>query len=159
MGSGKPGEQMPPDLVDYLSGGRLVIGATVGDDGAPYTMVMNSAVALDPTTIRFCLDHRTQTLRNIRARAPMMIEVIAPGAIYGIRGSATVIREQMDHAPIPSAMVELSVESVKRDLPPGVEVDAPAFRWGALASYMTSVEPAMFDELRTYVSESAPAAT
>jgi hypothetical protein len=56
----------------------------------------------------------------------------------------------MDHAPIPSALVELVVETVKRDLPPGVEVDPPAFRWGALAAYMTNVEPAMFEEIRTY---------
>ena len=80
----------------------------------------------------------------------MMLEVIGDGLIYGIRGTATIIREQMDHAPIPSALVELAVEAVKRDLPPGVEIDAPAFRWGALAPFMTPVEPPMFEELRTY---------
>jgi hypothetical protein len=89
----------------------------------------------------------------------MMFEVIADGGIYGVRGTAKIVREQMEHAPIPSAMVEVAVEAVKRDLPPGVEIDAPVFRWGALAQFMTAVEPAMFDEMRQFVAEDPPAAT
>jgi predicted pyridoxine 5'-phosphate oxidase superfamily flavin-nucleotide-binding protein len=150
MGSGAAENEMPPELVEWLSGGRLVVGATVDADGNPYTMVMNSALAVDPRTIRFALDHRTQTLVNIRANGRMMIEVISDGAIYGVRGTARVAVEQMQHAPIPSALIEVAVETVKRDLPPGVEVTAPSFRWGALEQYMSSVEPAMFEELRNH---------
>lgn len=141
---------MPDDLVAYLTGGRIVIGATIDEHGEPYTMVMNSAIAVDAHTVRFCLDHRTHTLTNVRANAHMMLEVVGDGLIYGIRGTATIIREQMDHAPIPSALIELAVEAVKRDLPPGVEVDAPRFRWGAIGQFMDSVEPPMFEEIRTY---------
>ena len=150
MSSGKPKDEMPPELVEWLSGGRLVVGATVDGEGRPYTMVMNSALATDARTIRFALDHRTHTLTNIRASGQMMLEVIADGAIYGISGVARVVVEQMQHAPIASALVQLDVETVKRDLPPGVEVTAPAFRWGALEGYMSSVEPLMFEELRSY---------
>jgi hypothetical protein len=141
---------MPADLIAYLSGGRLVVGATLDEQGEPYTMVMNSAVAIDAHTIRFCLDHRTHSLTNLRADGRMMLEVIGDGLIYGVRGTASVIRDQMDHAPVPSALVELAVEAVKRDLPPGVEVDAPAFRWGAIGQYMSPIEPPMFEEIRTY---------
>ncbi len=150
MSSGRPEAVMPEDLIAYLQGGRLVVGATIEANGEPYTMVMNSVVAVDDHTIRFCLDHRTHTLTNLRANSRMMLEVIGDGLVYGVRGAAKIIRDQMDHAPIPSALVELVVETVKRDLPPGVEVDAPAFRWGALGAYMTNVEPAMFEEIRTY---------
>jgi hypothetical protein len=150
MGSGAAENEMPRELVEWLSGGRLVVGATVDAGGNPYTMVMNSAVAVDTRTIRFALDHRTQTLVNIRANGRMMIEVIADGAIYGVSGTAGVAVEQMQHAPIPSALIEVEVETVKRDLPPGVEVTAPSFRWGALEQYMSSVEPAMFEELRAF---------
>ena len=150
MSSGRPNAEMPADLVAYLAGGRLVVGATIDEHGEPYTMVMNSAVAVDKQTVRFALDHRTHTLTNLRANPHMMLEVIGDGLIYGIRGTATIVREQMEHAPIASALVELAVEVVKRDLPPGVEVDAPAFRWGAIGQFMTPVEPPMFEELRTY---------
>ena len=157
MSSGGAAEEMPPELVAYLAGGKLIVAATVDADGAPYTMVMNSAMAVDPRTIRFCIDHRTHSLRNLRERPPIMFEVIADGAIYGVNGNARIIRETMEHAPVPSAMIEVAVETVKADLPPGVEVDAPAFRWGALTQYMSGIEPAMFEEMRTFVAEDAQA--
>jgi hypothetical protein len=152
MSSGDAKAEMPPELVEFLSGGRLVVGSTIDAEGAPYTMVMNSVMALDARTIRFCLDRRTHTLKNIENDGRMMLEIIGDGIIFGVRGTSRVIREQMDHAPIPSAMVELTVEAVKRDLPPGVQVTAPVFEWGALGAYMAPVEPKMFEEMRTYRS-------
>ena len=59
-----------------------------------------------------------------------MLEVVADGMIYGVRGTATIIREQMEHAPIASALVEVAVEHVKRDLPPGVIVEGPVLPLG-----------------------------
>jgi len=151
MSSGKPNDEMPPELIEFLAGGRLILGCTIDADGAPYTMVMNSAMATNASTIRFCLDRRTHTLKNIAADGRMMLEIIGDGMIYGVRGAARVIREQMDNAPIPSAMVELTVETVKRDLPSGVGVTAPVFDWGPLGSYMVPIEEKMFEEMRTFV--------
>jgi hypothetical protein len=142
--------EMPDDLVRYLSGGRLVVVATVDEQGWPYTMVMNWAVARDPRTVRLCIDHRTQSLRNIRANGRAMVEVIGAGMVYGVRGAARVIVESMQHAPIPSAMVEVAVDLVKRDLPDGVEVEPPVYRWGALEPYMAKLDPLGFEELRTH---------
>jgi predicted pyridoxine 5'-phosphate oxidase superfamily flavin-nucleotide-binding protein len=150
MSSGDAKAEMPPELVEFLSGGRLVMGSTIDAEGAPYTMVMNSVMALDASTIRFCLDRRTHTLKNIESDPRMMLQVIGDGLIFGVRGTARVIREQMDNAPIPSAMVELTVEAVKRDLPPGVQVTAPAFEWGPMGGYMVPIEEKMFEEMRTY---------
>ncbi len=150
MSSGKPNDEMPAELVAFLTGGRLVVASTVDAEGLPYTMVMNSAVAFDAHTIRFALDRRTHSLKNIEANGTMMFEIIGNGFIYGVRGAARVLREQMEHAPIPSALIEVSVETVKSDLPPGVQVTAPQFEWAALGQYMTPIEPAMFEELRTY---------
>ena len=150
MSSGKPNDEMPPELVGFLRGGRLIVASTVDKNGQPYTMVMNSAVALDAHTIRFALDRRTHSLKNIEANGVMMFEIVGDGFIFGVRGTAKVIREQMEHAPTPSAMIEVGVELVKRDLPPGVSVRAPAFEWGPLGAYMSPIEPAMFDELKTF---------
>ena len=54
-------------------------------------MVMNSVVAVDDHTIRFCLDHRTHTLTNLRANSRMMLEVIGDGFVFGVRGTARII--------------------------------------------------------------------
>jgi len=149
VGSGTETDALPDAIVEYLAGGRLVIGASVDADGRPYPMVMNSAVAVDARTIRFALDHRTKTLQNIRERPAMSLEVIGDGFVFGIRGTTRVIREKMEHCPVPSALVQLDVESVKSDLPPGVQVRPPEFSWGALEPFMAKVEPSMFEELKT----------
>jgi predicted pyridoxine 5'-phosphate oxidase superfamily flavin-nucleotide-binding protein len=150
MASGEARTELPEEVLRYLEGGRLVVAATVGDDGAPYTMVMNSVIALDSRTLRFALDRRTQTLKNLYENPAIMLEVIGDGFIYGVRGRAEILRETMEHAPVPSALVEVAVEAVKRDLPPGVIVEGPMYRWGALDPFMAPVEPPMFEELRTF---------
>jgi len=150
MASGEARTELPDEVLRYLEGGRLVVAATVGSDGAPYTMVMNSVIALDSRTLRFALDRRTQTLKNLYENPAIMLEVIGDGFIYGVRGGAEILRETMEHAPVPSALVEVAVEAVKRDLPPGVIVEGPMYRWGALDPFMAPVEPPMFEELRTF---------
>jgi len=150
MASGRPQAEMPEDLVSYLAGGRLVVVATVDADGWPYTMVMNWAAAKDARTVRLSMDRRTQSLKNIEANGRVMLEVIGDGLIYGVRGTARVIQQQMRHAPTPSAMVEVAVDHVKRDLPPGVIVEGPVFRWGALEPLMAPLDPLGIEELRTW---------
>ena len=78
----------------------------------------------------------------------MMLEIIGDGFIFGVRGTVRILKEKMEHCPVPSALVQLDVESVKSDLPPGVEVTrhrrSAGARWG---SSWRPVEPAMFEEL------------
>jgi hypothetical protein len=150
MASGDAKAEMPADLVEYLAGGKLVVVATVDEECWPYTMVMNWAVAKDAHTLRLAMDHRTRSLRNVRANGRVMLEVIGDGLIYGVRGTGVVIVEAMENAPVPSAMVEVKVDMVKRDLPPGVIVEGPMFRWGPLDPYMGRLDPLGIEELHTY---------
>ena len=147
------GNTMPDDLVRWLSGGKVVVVATVDENGWPYTMIMNWALAADPHTLRLSIDRRTQTLRNIQANGRVMVEVLGDGLVYGVRGSAREILEQMEHAPVPSAIVEVAVDYVKRDLIPGVEFEGPRSSWGTLEPFMGPAEPAGLDELRTYARD------
>jgi predicted pyridoxine 5'-phosphate oxidase superfamily flavin-nucleotide-binding protein len=149
MSSGNARDTLPDAVVEFLAGGRLVFGATIDDDGQPYTMVMNSVVAIDTRTLRFALDHRTHTLTNLRSRPAMMLEVVGDGFVFGVRGTVRILKEKMEHFPVPSALMQLDIESVKSDLPPGVQVSAIDFNWGSLQAFMGPVEPAMFEELRT----------
>jgi hypothetical protein len=148
MSSGQERDSLPDVLIEYLSGGRLITGATIDAKGRPYMMVMNSAVALDAHTICFALDHRTKTLTHLRERPAMMLEVIGEGFVFGVRGHARVIKELMANCPIPSALMRFDVEAVKSDLPPGVQIKPIEFNWGALEAFMGPVEGAMFEEIR-----------
>ncbi len=150
MSSGDARDTLPDALAQYLAGGRLVFGATIDADGRPYTMVMNSVVAIDAHTIRFALDHRTHTLAHLRERPALMLEVIGDGFVFGVRGQARIVKELMAQCPVPSALVQLDVETVKSDLPPGVQIKGIEFDWGALAPVMLAVEDRMFEEIRTF---------
>lgn len=147
------GPELPPKAVEALAGGRLVVVATVDEHGWPYTMVMNWAAARDAKTIRLSLDRRTRTLANIRRNGRVMLEVLADGVIVGVRGSARIIQEEMAHAPIASAMVEVTVEGVKDDLIDGVEFHGPSFRWGTLEQVMAPLDPLGIAELKSYEPE------
>jgi len=144
------GGRLPQAALDALDGGRLVVVATVDGEGWPYTMVMNWAAARDPETIRLSVDRRTRTLENIRRNGRVMLEVLSDGVIVGVRGRARIIQEEMAHAPVPSAMVEVAIESVKDDLIPGVEFHGPWFRWGQLEPIMGPLDPLGIAELKSY---------
>lgn len=150
MSSGDARDALSNEVLAFLSGGRLVFAATVDDDGRPYTMVMNSVLARDARTLRFALDHRTHTITNIRKRPDMMLEIVGDGFVVGVRGRVTILKEKLDSMPVPSALVQLNIEFVKSDLPPGVTVKAIEFDWGGLKPFMEPVEPAMFEELRSF---------
>ncbi|MBI5289883.1 MAG: pyridoxamine 5'-phosphate oxidase family protein [Chloroflexi bacterium] len=150
MSSGDARDTLPDALIEYLAGGRLVAGATVDADGRPYTMVMNSVIAVDAHTIRFALDHRTHTLAHLRERAAMMLEVIGDGFVFGVRGEARIVKELMERCPVPSALIQFDVEAVKSDLPPGVQIKGIEFDWGSLAPVMGPVEARMFEEIRAF---------
>ena len=151
-------QEMPGELVEWLAGGKIVVVASVDAEGWPYTMIMNWAVALDTRTIRLSIDNRTQTQRNIRHNGRVMIEVLGDGLAYGVRGDARVILDAMEHAPVPSAIVEVCVTMVKRDLIPGVVFEGPKFQWGALESFMGPLDPKGIAELRSYREASGAAA-
>jgi len=153
MSSGDSQDALSDEVVAFLSGGRLVFAATVDDDGRPYTMVMNSVLARDARTLRFALDHRTHTITNIRKRPDMMLEIVGDGFVVGVRGKVTILNEKLDSMPVPSALVQLDIESVKSDLPPGVSVKAIDFDWGGLKAFMEPVEPPMFEELRSFPAD------
>ena len=147
------GSELPPKAVEALAGGWLVLVATVDEDGSPYTMVMNWAAARDAKTVRLSLDRRTRTLDNIRRNGRIALEVMADGLIIGVRGTARIIQEEMAHAPIPSAMVEMTVERVKDDLIDGVEFRGPSFRWGTLEPIMGPLDALGIAELKSYEPE------
>ena len=79
MASGRPIAEMPEELVRHLDGTHLAIAATVDGDGWPYTMVLNSAIAVDAHRIRFAIDGRTHSLVNLREHGRIMLEVIGDG--------------------------------------------------------------------------------
>lgn len=119
------GSHIPDRVVDWLLGGNPIVVATVGGDGRPYSCIVGSGVAIDTSTVRFALFSNSRTLANIRANSAVFIETLGDGLVFGMSGTARVIKNPMEASAYPPhhyTMVEVVVDGVKDDHPPGVRI-------------------------------------
>lgn len=109
------GQEMPPKVLNYLRGGRLVVLATVGADGKPNSAPFSWVVAPDSRTIRIGVNKGVATLDNIRRNGFIALSIVSPGLFVTVKGRARVLRDAIEEAPLPTAVVEIRVEEVKDD--------------------------------------------
>lgn len=150
MAKEEPASEMKQKLVEYLSGGKSALVATLDEQGRPYTAIMSWVVAKDPKCIRIAMLTTAQSLRNIKNNGKIMLGVDGPGITYGIRGVARVVREEIEGAPLPIALVEMAVDYVKDDSVPGlVEVTSEInYKWAEGAEWMVEAEKQLFEQMK-----------
>jgi len=124
------GQEMPSKVLNYLRGGKLVIVATVDPDGRPNSAPFSWVVAPDSRTIRMGINQGVATLHNIKRNGFVSLSIVAPGLFVTIKGSARVVKDAIEEAPLPTAVVEVQVEEVKDDAVIGrVKPGQEATRW------------------------------
>lgn len=119
------GTEIPQKVVDWLVGGHPVAIATVDPNGSPYGGIIGSCVALDQQTLRFAAFSTGSTVQNIRANGRIFVETLGDDLVIGMSGSARIVKDPMDASAYPPhhyLMVEVSVENVKDDHPPGIRI-------------------------------------
>lgn len=143
--------ELPPRLVDFLHRGAPAILATVGDDGWPH-LVMTWAAARDPHTVRFGADIGSTTLRNLEHEGRATLQVIGPeNILFLIKGEVRQVKDRIEAAPFPIAMMELTVTWVKDQSWPGVIVAPLTYQWvGEQREAMAAAEQAVLAELRAW---------
>jgi hypothetical protein len=114
MGESKGG-QLPPNVLNYIRGGRIVIIATADEDGRPNSAPFSWVVAVDSQRVRFAANHGIATLENVRRNGYASLTITGPDLHYTFRGSARVIKETVEGLPFSAAAVEVTVEEVKDD--------------------------------------------
>lgn len=127
------GSQIPDRVVDWLRGGNPIVVATVGGDSRPYACIVGSGVAIDTSRVRFALFSNSRTLANIRANSAVFVETLGDGLVFGMSGAARVIKDPMDSSAYPPhhyTMVEVVVDGVKDDHPPGVRITGMSYDFG-----------------------------
>src|SRR4030081_3252268 len=136
--------EMPPELVQFLLGGQALVVATVDEQGAPMTSLMTWAVARNPLTV----DLRNRSLRNLRMRPKVAIEVLGDDLCYGLRGTAVVEKELMESAPFPCALVAVRIEEVRDHAASGVRFTGPRYTFQPGKEHRKGVEEAVYQELK-----------
>jgi flavin reductase (DIM6/NTAB) family NADH-FMN oxidoreductase RutF len=147
MSENAPAE-MPPQLVQFLLGGRALVVATADEQGAPLTTLMTWAVARNPQTLTLAVDVRSRSMRNIRASGRVAVEVLGDDICYGLRGTAVVEKELMQSAPFPCALVAVRIEEVRDHAAAGVRFKGPSYTFHPGKEHREGVEEAVFAELK-----------
>ena len=147
MSDTAPGE-MPPPLVQFLSGGQTCVVATVDEQGVPMTTLMTWVVARDPQTLTIAIDTRGRALKNVRANGRLALEVLGDDLCYGLRGTATVEKDLMESAPFACALVGVRLEEVRNHGAAGVKFVGPRYSFHPGKEHRSGVEDAVFKELR-----------
>jgi len=140
--------EMPPQLVQFLLGGRPLVVATADEIGVPVTTLMTWAVARNPQTLTLAVDIRGRAMRNLRANAKVAVEVLGDDICYGLRGTAVVEKELMQSPPFPCALVAVRVEDVRDHSVAGVQFKGPRYAFHAEKEHRRGVEEAIFAELK-----------
>lgn len=101
------------DLVSRLQKEHFVLLATVDmDTSGPNVNAISWVHALNTSTIRFAVGHRSRILDNIRNNGGVNLTIFANETVYTIVGNAKVIADIIDGVTIKLAMVEILVEAV-----------------------------------------------
>lgn len=149
--AGYLGNELPQELVDFLSGGQCTVVATASNSGQLHTAVMTWVVAKDSRTIRMAMDARGRPLAHIRENPRVAIEILGDELNMAVRGAATVIKERMDAVPFPCALVEIRVEEVMDHAVPEIRFKGPSYRYVTGKEDYYQVERQVFAELKKEV--------
>lgn len=151
MTSSQSISEMPTRLTEFLRQGAPAILATPGADGWP-NVVMTWAAAWDERTVRFGADVGSTTLANLERERKATLQVIGPGnLLFLVKGEVRQVREQIEAAAFPIAMMELTITQVKDQSWPGVVVAPLSYEWvGDDGERMAAMEQAALAELREW---------
>ncbi len=145
--------QLPETLLNVLRAGCPAIVVTIGEDGFPNT-AYSWAVALNSTTIRFGADHGSATLANIEREERASLQIIGRhNLIFLIKGTTSLIKDQIEAAPFKIALVSMKVVMVKDQSWPGVNVHPLIYEWSPeQRAEMLAMERAVYNEMREWES-------
>ena len=123
------GNELPDRAMNYLQVGRLVIMATVDEQGRPDTAPISWVTAVDRRTIRLAVSPQVSTYKNVLNNNHVMLALIGGAMTLSIKGRATVLTPGMEEVPFPMAMIEVAVEEVKDDSIIGRGAEGEPVRW------------------------------
>lgn len=141
--------ELPRQVVRTLTGGQACVVATVDAQGCPDTTLMTWVVARNERLLALCVDTRSRAYQNLIERADVALEVLADEITLGVRGVASVEKEQMTAAPFPCAIVRVEVGEVRDHAAPGTRFVGPTYSYDDDKQHRLEFERTIFDELRT----------
>lgn len=141
--------ELPAPLAEALRQGAPVFVLTNGTDGFP-NAALTYALALDAARVRFCIDAKTATHRNLENDARAALQIVgAENRVCLVKGVVRRVRAEMTSKGTPSALFELQVSQVKDQAWHGVTVAPLTYEWDEPnRAQMLALEQAVFAEMQ-----------
>jgi flavin reductase (DIM6/NTAB) family NADH-FMN oxidoreductase RutF len=138
------------DLLAYLQTQHPVVVITLDPDGTPCAEMVSWVVAPDVGTIRLAIGSQRRTVRNVRERGAIALQILGAGLACEVKGRARVVKERCESVRFPQTLVEVRVESVRDNMYPAnfVTGDVPVGWPGSTEGHHQGWNAAIEAELR-----------
>ncbi|AZK46864.1 pyridoxamine 5'-phosphate oxidase family protein [Paenibacillus lentus] len=122
--------QLSEPLYSAFQSEMFVLLSTVdAESGGPTSSAISWIYALDHSTLRLTLDHRSRLVGNIKAHPKVTITAFGEGTIYAINGSASVAQDPLKGVPFQMCCFDVRIEAVRNALFYGAQlVSAPVYK-------------------------------
>lgn len=112
------------------------------DSGGPTATVISWIYALDHTTLRFAIDHRSRLVYNIKCNPHVTVTVCYDDKMVAVSGQAKTVQDPLRGVPSKLCLFDMSIDAVRNPLFYGAELASPP-----LYRRTGNAEAKQFDEL------------
>lgn len=125
MPAQKDCDAIPPNVMEYLQGGHVIVLATVDERGLPDLTLSTWVLAMDHGTVRFVVGASNTTASNLLRNDRMGLQILGPKIAYVIKGKARLLKERIEATTFPESLFEMVVEEVYENRFGTTHVGAP----------------------------------
>lgn len=121
--------QLSEQLFTTFQSETFVLLNTIdAESGGPTSSVISWIYAVDLSTLRLALDHRSRLVGNIKNQPLVTISVFGEETIYAINGKATVVQDLLEGVPFQMCCFDVHIEAVRNALFYGAQLaSGPVF--------------------------------
>jgi len=117
--------QLTETLLLQLKSETFVLLNTVdAETGGPTSSAISWIYALNASTFRLAIDHRSRLVENVRSNPLVTITVFGDGKVHAINGRASVAIDPLPEVPFKLCCFDISVEAVRNALFYGAQLSS-----------------------------------
>ncbi|MNC49968.1 hypothetical protein D3C75_991840 [compost metagenome] len=113
------------------------------DSGGPTSTVISWIYALDHSTLRLAIDHRSRLVHNIKSNPHITVTLFHGDSMVAVNGKATTVQDPLQDVPFSMCLFDMSIDAVRNALFYGAKLKSPPL----YTREFNELEAKQFDEL------------
>ncbi|MCM3040488.1 pyridoxamine 5'-phosphate oxidase family protein [Paenibacillus motobuensis] len=121
--------QLSEPLFNAFQSEMFVLLSTVDvETGGPTSSAISWIYALNPSTLRFAVDHRSRLVNNMKTHPRVTVTLFGVETIYAINGVAEVAQDPLEGVPFKMCCFDMKIDAVRNALFYGAQLaSAPTY--------------------------------